>query len=262
MDSLFQYRKQYYAGFICSVCSPAFTKNLFEENGQYTLEINQFMCQGIVKKNIDALTHNYIYNYIQELINLTYCVRNNSKKEIYNYEDGDEKWENNVLFFFDPHKFPNFLRTRRKCLEIENAFTMESVDGVKCNEYCENDLGLFDLSAFYMDPIIKIENDLHQMFYSFSKPEDAKERLEKNLSVYNKRKQEMIDKGALRIPTSKKAAAITLLKVNPENFKKIKYSIVMHLGANFQSTPMNMKYFKFMSIVSSFLVFIILVLYS
>jgi hypothetical protein len=256
IEELYEERKEYYSGFVCSACSPALYKN-FKKNddGDYELEVNKFLCKKVVKLSINAIKNNYIYDYIQELISLSYCTRKHSKKELYSYENVD--WKDNVLFFFDPNKIPGYLEHRRECLNVDDAFEANTVKNIDCNDYCRSSLGFFDIKITNIIPIIRIENNLRQMFTTDGNKEEAKKRLQKHFDKFYKKKKEAEQKGIITMNPGNKSGSVKVLRLVPNHkidFSKMKISVSPYSGLNFDSTPMNEEFFKSSRIVSYFTV--------
>ena len=264
INSVFSSYRKYYSGLICSVCSPNMVKNFKKnEEGQFELNVNQFMCQSVGKTQLKALAMNYIYGYIQELINVTYCVRNNSKKDVYKYDE--DKWEDNVITSFDPYKIPNYMENREFCVNTDNAFTLPEMSKFDCKEFCQNSLNLFDLTVFNLTSVIRIENNLRQMFYGESSPEDAKKRLDRNMDTYLARRQQEVDKGILTMKEKSHTGKISVFKLvdnHVVDFSKLNLSVDMHLGANFRSTPMDEMFFNFLKIISMFAIINFMILFA
>ena len=240
MESLFSNREKYYSSFVCNMCSPTFTKYFRKrKDGIFELDVNRHMCKRLVKKRIAYHNSLYLYKYLQDIINLTYCVRKNSKKDQMDYDN--LSYEEHKLLKFDIETLPHYLEKRRECLNTPGAFMSDKVKGVNCRAVCKHSLKLFDAKIGNLDHFIKIENDLTQMFQTKNSKEEAKKLYEEKIKKYHEIRQEQIEKGILFVDEggNDRIRILRTIKNNPVDFRKMEISVDRHLGVNVQNTPMD-----------------------
>jgi hypothetical protein len=262
-------REKYYSGFVCSMCSPTFSKffTRLEEpdkenpNFKYELEINQFMCKSIMQTKIDMMLSFNIYLPLQDLINLSYCVRKNSKKDLLDYDDADlsEYIINNI----DPQAYATQIERERRCINEEDAFISDTIPNIDCHDTCKQNLDFFGIMVPDLSKQIRAENDFTQMLNNLT-PEQAKARLEERLKSYLTLKQEEIDKGFIKNSKKRDEDKLAMLIETPGHIfhkKNTRLTVSRHLGLNVNSTPMDSRYYKSQQIFSYFVVFLGAILY-
>jgi hypothetical protein len=247
MEKLLKDRKKFYSSFVCSMCSPSFSKVFTkQENGIFNLEVNKFLCQRLLKKRILFKNSLYIYRYLQDMVNLMYCVRKNSKKEKMDYDD--LSWEKHNIESFDTDIIPDYISRRRKCLMEPNAFILNKVKDVDCKKACKHSLKLFSTKTDKLGKYIKIENDIVQMFYTKGvDKEKTKNRFKEKMDAYYEYKHNALDKGILYYSDKDKSLRIQILRLEKDrivDFKKMELSISKHIGLNVVNTPMDKMYYE------------------
>jgi hypothetical protein len=252
IEKIVETRQKYYSSFVCSMCSPMFAK-LFAKNDKkyFQLEVNSHMCKRLLKKRIAYKNSLYLYKYLQDVVNLTYCARKNSKKEKFDYED--YSWEDHNLVTFDLETLPDYMEKRRKCLNTPNAFILNNIQGVDCRGSCKHSLKLFDEKITKLDKYIKIENDLTQMFFNRESKEKTKERLDKRMKFYTDLRQKKFDEGVLFTDKKTGQERIMILKADKEDdvdLKGMEIVIDKHLGLNVQNTPMDNTFYLNNGVIS------------
>lgn len=240
----YQFRERYFAGFICSMCSPSFSRyfSIDDENVPH-LELNKFMCVNMIKNQIQVYNSVFVFKYLQELINVTYCAKKNSKKHKDYNEDPLESYN---MLLFDMEMVSHTISKWKTCVTDNEAFLKGEDAGVNCLSACQRSLDLFSISMGVMDKFLLIENELHNMFFSVNGPEYARKRYATRLEEYQEIKQTQIEKGNLKINPVRGSELIAMLKVNEGstvNFKNTKITVNEFGGLNVINTPMTTKYY-------------------
>ena len=246
----YRVREEYYSGFVCSMCSPDFsTQFKLNKNNKFELEVNKYMCREIIENKIELVNTLYIYKYLQDLIDLTFCVKNNSKNSR-NY--GDFTWDDINLLGFDLETFPGYISKRRQCLIDENSFISRKNNDIDCKEICKGGLDLFKIPMTSMDKAIRIENDLDLIFFKFGSTESPAQRFEKNIQKYYKIRESEIQNGTIIFNKEKNFEIVNILKEQPDakiNFKQIDISVNSFIGLNVRSFVMNIDSYKNLQIL-------------
>lgn len=238
-------RERFYSGMVCSMCSPKFSNQFkLNQNGAPEMEINQRMCNRVILERIEFIISLEIFPFVQKIVDLAFCARTNSKPEK-NY--CDLKWTDLNLIIFDMEVFPGEKISRNKCIQEDEAYFGGSPDARQCTEFCQNSLNFFELKMVSMDKFIRVENELHNMF--FRTPEMLQpplKRLHSNIRKYDLQRDKLVDSGLLEYQKDSQLEKIWYLKNLPEaplEFKKTQITVSEHLGVCVADTQMNPEYY-------------------
>ena len=246
-----QGREDYYSGFICSACSPNFSKqfSVAENDGvkEVTFHVNKFMCKKVIKNEIAVINSMEIYDHLQKILDLSYCVRKNSKpQKDYSSIDSEQLQMLSVPSEF----FPSYLEKRNGCLADEDAFLEDESSDQNCINYCKKGLALFSINMVTLNKVIMAENEIFNMFHNSDQNHyDPDQRIYNHLNDVKEKREEHIESGTLVInPNNPQGVIVTILKEKYDSvfkFKNLKIEVEPYFGMNFYHTPMDPKYYSF-----------------
>jgi hypothetical protein len=203
------------------------------------------MCDKIIENKIKVAESLMIYKNLQNMINLMFCAKKNSKVETKNYDDSP--WIEYNMLNFDIEELPYYIRQREKCLADSNTYLENKLKAINCKEVCQSGLEYFDMDMGSMEKAIKIENEVFNIFFNNEDNKAAKIRLNKYLFIYNGFRTQTAKNDYLTLKDNGKVEHLDLLKLVPNHkfdFKNMKMSVSTHLGLNVDSSPMDSSYYK------------------
>jgi hypothetical protein len=247
LKGIYSDKEKFYSSFICSICSPAFVREFKQrDDGNFEFEINKFACKHIIKKRHEMMNSLYIYQYIQDMIDLIYCSSKNSKKDIldYNYVN----YEAYNLDFIPVERFKGIIAKEKECVNNDKAFVKGVVKDIDCKQMCHNDLGFFRIRAGSIEKIIRTQNLIDTLFSSqkYNKKKNLA-KLDKQLDEYNSIREKNHKKGILKFNEDKTLEKLTILKMIPDhivNLDKMKLDVSDYTGFNISHFPMDQDYYR------------------
>lgn len=254
MNETYRNREKYFSGFVCTMCSPSFSKQIrVEQQGIPILEINKFMCSQIIREKIEFINSLEIFPYLQKIIDIVYCTRKNSKTEK-NYGNFEQKDLN--LLVFDLETFPEYKKKRLECIQEDYSYFQNPEEPGSCKNICQQGLGMFQITMVSVDKFLRIENELHNMFYRFPGiSETTTERLENRTKEYYHERNKLIAKDLLKFDEKTQQETMWYIKRIPDarlNFMTSEIEVSKFLGIHVANTPMNKKYYKGASLLNFF----------
>jgi hypothetical protein len=242
-------REKYYTGFACSICSPYFSKFINKSKDDYILKINKFMCKKKIQDQYLVYKNVGLYKYIQSVIDLSYCVRNNSKKEL-NYKNVSPE---NLLLLTIPVEFFNLrMKLRKKCMNDPELFITQKLEEGTCPQLCKDNLTMFDRDMISFDKLVMAENEIENMFF---RDPDSKttpnENLQKKMDKLNSIRKYYIDEGYVTLDQENERENLIIIKEKKGSdlvFKDAKIEIDNFFGLNVYHTSMNPEYYEFSQI--------------
>ena len=242
-------REDYYSGFICSACSPNFSKQftISEDEGkkQITFQINKFMCKKVIKNEIAVINSMEIYDHLQKILDLSFCVRKNSKPK----KDYSIELDQIQMLSVPSEFFPAYLEKRNGCLADEDAFVEEGSTDENCINFCKKGLALFSLNMVTLNKVLLAENEIFNMFHNTDVVDiDPDQRYNENLEVVKAIRDTHVEAGTLTMnPNNPQGVIVTFLKEKYNSwleFKNLKIEVDPYFGMNFYHTPMDPKYYS------------------
>ena len=232
IEKISKEKEQFMASFICSVCSPYFYKafNKAEDGNDY-LNLNQNMCNDVIRRKIQTIDVMLIFTNIQKIIDITICAKNNSMRD-FTGASGDVVWgefdyiQTNVSVLLKYHEMLSM------CTKHINSF-VENTNF--CPTLCQQNLNIMNSSFADLFTILTIENEIHNFFFENVDPEKYKIRLHEKKKEYMKRRDTLAYEGNIvNITTTGKHTLVNLKEVNHTSiaFDKINLNIERISGLN------------------------------
>jgi hypothetical protein len=233
-------RENFFSGVICSMCSPTFSDQIKIKDGTPFLEVNRNMCNQVIRERIDFAESLAIFPFLQNVIDVVYCARKNSKSER-DYEGF--KWEDFNLLSFDTNFLSDYKKKRYDCVSGEGNYFPGRKVPKECKSYCESGFKFFELPMVSMDNFLRIENEFHNMFVRILNVGlPPLKRLEIKREEYYQERDKLISKGQLVVVNDKNVEKMSFIQTTPDakvDFKKTQISIAKHSGMNVTNTQMN-----------------------
>lgn len=252
MNQTYANREKYFSGFVCTMCSPTFSKQFrVDKPGVPLLEINKFMCSQIIREKIEFINSLEIFPYLQKIIDIVYCTRKNSKTEK-NYGEFEQKDLN--LLVFDLETFPEYKKKRLECIQEDYSYFRSPDEPESCKNICQKGLGFFQIMMVSVDKFLRIENELHNMFYRFPGiAETPLERLANRTNDYYEERNKLIEKDLLNFDEKTQLETMWYIKRVPDaklDFMNSEIDVSKFLGIHVANTPMNPTYYNWTGLLS------------
>lgn len=242
-------KKAYYSGFVCTLCSPLFNRQMkLEEGGIPIIEVNHHLCMNNIEDRLKFANSLEIQVDLQNVLDLVYCARKNSKTE----KDYDDlQWSEINLMNFDLEVIPDFIEKRESCLTNPNAFLIEPKNEISCREVCQVGLGLFKVTSMQLYKTIRAENELYNMFVRTPDMPSSKERYDSLIESYLERRKPLEKRNIVEITGEVNNRLgneiIHILKPQHDakvDFAQTRINISTRLGINVKSTPMDPHFYN------------------
>ena len=241
----------YYAGFVCTMCSPMFTKHFRLEKDRPVMQVNKFFCKRNVQSQIKTLKVVEIYKYLQKFLDIVFCARKNSKSEL-DFQ-GVEARELEMLPS-PVEMYQDLINERVYCVnDVDRFVSPPKKDNPDCRRICNDSMRLFEQNFIVLNKVIKAENEISNMFLRPSEKEvSVEERLEAKLRNYRDTRQKYIDMGLITMPLPEKntTEVVSILKQKSTSkfrFTEVQVEPTNFTGVNIFHTPMTPSVYAFAS---------------
>jgi len=235
-------KEKYYSGFLCTMCSPMFSKHFKMGKERPLMELNKYFCKKIVETQIKGLKIIDIYKFLQRFLDILYCARKNSKQaKDYTMVD-NEKLQ---MLPAPVEMYYNLINERIFCVnDVERFVTAPNAKDPNCKELCHGSLNLFEQNYIILNKIIMAENEIYNMFFRLPDNDTADERLEHKIDEYRSTRNKYVELGSITmpLPENNTVEIMSMLKQKPTssfNFTEIEIEITNFMGVNTFHTPMD-----------------------
>jgi len=237
IDRFHVFKEKYYTGFICSICSPIFSRQLLLREGKNPLlEVNKNMCKEMFNEKINMLNTLKIFDNMQKLLDLSYCARTNSlsNKNYAGITQEDLRVSNVHM-----ELITGLVIKYRSCI-INDKFLMDQEH--KCNSYCQNSLDLVNVRMLSVKNIINADNEIKNMFSKNGQNSGSWYRIQKKMGEYENTRKAFKDKNLLIYFNNNELENIFIAKqINQPlvDFLKLEIIVSPHSGVNFTRNSMS-----------------------
>ena len=261
LDEREKRRARHYASFICKMCSPVFSKIFSDDRNPPILRTNVNYCVGLMKESTQNLYWKGVYLWTQQLVDLSYCARTNSKPEK-NF-DGPE-WRGNMIMLDDADVLYTKTEKLNECITSPKKFYEQPDDKDSCLHLCKEEIQFPSMKLISMDRLMNAENEFYNMFLSTIESTKPALRIKQRLAKFNNSQAELVHKGILTFPSKDfiQINMINLVENPPVDFSKVQLQMTRLNGLSRRATDMTIKYYNGSNLVHLFTLCILTALFN
>ena len=249
----------YYSSFICSMCSPEFTKIFDTDRNPPVLNVSTFFCKEILQKKAQFIHWKTAFIYVQQMVDLAFCVKKNSKPE---KDFGTASWRDIIIFNSNSEEMNIFVKKLNHCLNEPEAFTSFSNIDNKCMTICQENMAFPKVKLVSIHRLDSAGAEFYNMYISSTKALTALERSQQISLTFEDDKQEIIDKGILETTSTDVVYLnfIRQVKNPPIDFTKIKLNISLTNSMSPKTTNMTPEFYQGIHLFKTAVLFLLICL--
>ena len=226
---------KYYSSYICSMCSPEFVNILKTDRTPPQMNVDLSFCSTLMKRRVEFYNWKNVYFYTQQIVDLSFCARTNSKSEK-NFEGVG--WKDIDIILEDPEIIKQNLTRLNNCIKNPMNLMVDPLKKDSCMNICKKNLRFPVVKMLSINRFMNAENELHNMFLSTKESRHPAVRVKERVDNFDIIRSVLKQRGILEYGTGDEIY-LSLIKVmeNPSvDFKTLNLSIskigVMSIGAN------------------------------
>ena len=243
LDDQLRRRGRHYASFVCNMCSPGFIKIFKDDVDPPILKVNKGYCAGLLKETTRDLCWKNVYVWTQQLIDLAYCARNNSKPEK-QFKGAD--WRGNDIMKEDSDVISALMERINECITTPQLFYTNQDSEDSCLNLCKNKVQFPTITMIAINRIMNAENEFHNMFLATLESMAPAERIEYRQKTFHDSQAKILENGILVYSDDKFIQLHMLMPVKnpPIDFSKVQFMVTRLNGMSRRANEMEVEYYN------------------